>query len=215
VAYSYVTGLTDMNVTGEFSMSAYVLPVKTAYVTLCLPWNAAKPSGVSAYSIASRDDVSKEVKVAVYSGDVLPKETGLLIGGEGTWVFNESSSDATAPETNLLHGVTSDKSVAARSVMTLGHLKVNGASTGELGFYTYTGTTVKANTAYLDRPSTAAASSATYRLAFSDPTAIHSVTAADTTDAAAPWYDLQGRKYVSKPTLRGIYMHQGRKVAVK
>ena len=211
IAYSYATGLTDMNVTGSVTVAAYVLPVSTDYVTLCLPWNAAKPSGVTAYVVTSRDDASKYVHMDEYTGDVLPASTGLMVSGEGTHIFNSSSSDATAPVTNLLHGVTSDYTVAAKSVMTLGHL--NGSTT--LGFYTYTGTTVKANTAYLDLPAATISSSAAYSLFVNNPTGIHSVTTADSDDATAPWYDLQGRKYTSQPARRGIYIHQGRKVAVK
>jgi|GEM_PF-2441375 len=211
IAYSYATGLTDMNVTGSVTVAAYVLPVSTDYVTLCLPWNAAKPSGVTAYVVTSRDDASKYVHMDEYTGDVLPASTGLMVSGKGTYIFNSSSSDATAPVTNLLHGVTSDYTVDAKSVMTLGHLK--GSTT--LGFYTYTGTTVKANTAYLDLPAATTSSSAAYSLFVNNPTGIHSVTTADSDDTTAPWYDLQGRKYTSQPARRGIYIHQGRKVAVK
>jgi len=211
IAYSYATGLTDMNVTGSVTVAAYVLPVSTDYVTLCLPWNAAKPSGVTAYVVTSRDDASKYVHMDEYTGDVLPASTGLMVSGEGTHIFNSSSSDATAPVTNLLHGVTSDSTVAAKSVMTLGHLK--GSTT--LGFYPYTGTTVKANTAYLDLPAATNSSSPAYSLFVNNPTGIHSVTTADSDDTTAPWYDLQGRKYTSQPARRGIYIHQGRKVAVK
>lgn len=211
IAYSYATGLTDRNVTGSVTVAAYVLPVSTDYVTLCLPWNAAKPSGVTAYVVTSRDDASKYVHMDEYTGDVLPASTGLMVSGEGTHIFNSSSSDATAPVTNLLHGVTSDYTVAAKSVMTLGHL--NGSTT--LGFYTYTGTTVKANTAYLDLPAATISSSAAYSLFVNNPTGIHSVTTADSDDTTAPWYDLQGRKYTSQPARRGIYIHGGRKVAVK
>ena len=211
IAYSYATGLTDMNVTGSVTVAAYVLPVSTDYVTLCLPWNAAKPSGVTAYVVTSRDDASKYVHMDEYTGDVLPASTGLMVSGEGTHIFNSSSSDATAPVTNLLHGVTSDYTVAAKSVMTLGHLK--GSTT--LGFYPYTGTTVKANTAYLDLPAATIISSPAYSLFVNNPTGIHSVTTADSDDTTAPWYDLQGRKYTSQPARRGIYIHQGRKVAVK
>lgn len=211
IAYSYATGLTDMNVTGSVTVAAYVLPVSTDYVTLCLPWNAAKPSGVTAYVVTSRDDASKYVHMDEYTGDVLPASTGLMVSGEGTHIFNSSSSDATAPVTNLLHGVTSNYTVAAKSVMTLGHLK--GSTT--LGFYPYTGTTVKANTAYLDLPAATISSSAAYSLFVNNPTGIHSVTTADSDDTTAPWYDLQGRKYTSQPARRGIYIHQGRKVAVK
>ena len=211
IAYSYATGLTDMNVTGSVTVAAYVLPVSTDYVTLCLPWNAAKPSGVTAYVVTSRDDASKYVHMDEYTGDVLPASTGLMVSGKGTHIFNSSSSDATAPVTNLLHGVTSDYTVAAKSVMTLGHL--NGSTT--LGFYTYTGTTVQANTAYLDLPAATISSSPAYSLFVNNPTGIHSVTTAGSDDTTAPWYDLQGRKYTSQPARRGIYIHGGRKVVVK
>ena len=37
----------------------------------------------------------------------------------------------------------------------------------------------------------------------------------DFTDKADAWFDLNGRKLDGKPTVKGLYLHGGRKVVVK
>ena len=54
------------------------------------------------------------------------------------------------------------------------------------GFYPYTGTTVKANTAYLDLPATTISLSPAYSLFVNNPTGIHGVTTADSASRATP-----------------------------
>lgn len=44
---------------------------------------------------------------------------------------------------------------------------------------------------------------------------VSAVTEVVSEEADGPWYDLAGKKYDSKPTLKGIYVHNGKKVLVK
>ena len=46
-------------------------------------------------------------------------------------------------------------------------------------------------------------------------TAIQKVTAETSTNTDHAWYSLSGVRFASKPTTKGIYIHQGRKVVVK
>jgi hypothetical protein len=52
---------------------------------------------------------------------------------------------AEAPATNIFVGTTETTTVEANSVLTLGHSN----STGEIGFWRYTGTTIAPNRAYI------------------------------------------------------------------
>ncbi|MBP5258056.1 MAG: hypothetical protein J6Z41_04890, partial [Prevotella sp.] len=84
-----------------------------------------------------------------------------------------------------------------------------------VGFLTYTGSTLAANKAYL--PKSEAQGASILRFSFTDvDTSISGVTKDIDTDSGA-YYDLQGRKVStgSSPQRKGIYIHNGKKIIIK
>jgi len=76
---------------------------------------------------------------------------------------------------------------------------------------------IPANKAWLEIGSTPAAGSRTVKLVFGNSlTGIEGI-AADKAEADGDgnWYDLNGRKLNSKPTTKGVYINNGRKVVIK
>jgi hypothetical protein len=53
------------------------------------------------------------------------------------------------------------------------------------------------------------------RFKFSSPTAIRQVVTETVENTDNAWYSLSGTRLSGKPTTKGIYIHQGRKVMVK
>ena len=179
-----------------------MLVFDTKYATLCLPWNATVPTGMTAYTVRTSGN---SALLTPYEGSVLPKETAFVVEGTGTLLLRHSDSQAAAPANNDLKGTTSDKTVTANSVMTFGHSN----TTGILGFYTYTGTTIDAYKGYLDKVSGAKS----YIISFGTPTGISLPGSVETDNE--PWYSLHGVRLPVKPTQPGVYVHGRRKVVVK
>ena len=76
---------------------------------------------------------------------------------------------------------------------------------------------IPANKAWLEIGSTPAAGSRSVKLVFRNSlTGIEGI-AADKAEADGDgnWYDLNGRKLNSKPTTKGVYINNGRKVVIK
>ena len=139
---------------------------------------------------------------------IVPAGTGLLMTGtEGaTYVFPLTSEDATADVTgNKLVGVTTDTDLSTLTDGNSHYVYDNDAfrlqSTG----------TIAANKAYLSLPT-----SGTDKIIVSlggVSTGIKGI-AADNEDNGA-WYTLDGVKVNEKPTAKGLYIHNGKKVIVK
>ena len=155
----------------------------------------------------------------------LPKgitaNTGVMvIGDPGTYYFLKyRGGDLPRPTTNLLYGSTTD---IARNdaltqngkpngiVMTLGRNANN-----IIGFYRYVGSTIRANSAFMIYEPTAGSNVTYFSLggdSGEETDGISNVKLAKSDDA---WYTLQGARLNGQPTQRGIYIHGGKKVAVK
>jgi hypothetical protein len=119
------------------------------WATTCLPFNAAVPEGVTVYAAKSIED--GVMKLDPISCTILPKNTPVLLKTETKtsyeWLSRVAGGDATI-ETNLFKGTTKEIKVEAESMLTLGHGTINKA----IGFWLFTGTTIPANRAYLEKP---------------------------------------------------------------
>ena len=159
--------------------------------------------------------------IASYDGDmvylsrvtVVPPGTGLVIKEDaGTYIVPVVSNNSYV--VNMLKGVLQPTTVYPTEGSFTNFLL--GKGNRGVGFYRVKQAgTLAANHAYLRLPTDVLVSSAKfYRLVFDDqPTDIDGVETQDVDDA--PYYDLQGRRYDSKPNVRGVYMHNGKKVVVK
>jgi len=120
------------------------------WATTCLPFNAAVPEGVTVYAAKSIED--GVMKLDPISCTILPKNTPVLLKTETKtsyeWLSRVADGDATI-EANLFKGTTEATDVEARSVLTLGHATDGNKA---IGFWLFTGTTIPANRAYLEKP---------------------------------------------------------------
>lgn len=137
---------------------------------------------------------------------IVPAGTGLLMTGtEGaTYVFPLTSGDATADISgNKLVGVTKDTDLSTLTDGNSHYVYDNDAfrlqSTG----------TIAANLAYLSLPT---ADTDKINVSLGGATGIKGI-AADNEDNGA-WYTLDGVKVNEKPTVKGLYIHHGKKVVV-
>lgn len=122
-------------------------------------------------------------------------------------------------EGNKLRGVlnTSGQSYTAGTVLTLGRYKDNNEH--KIGFWTYNGTKLNMHRVYilktdLNMPSEAKGCTLDFGYENSI-TAIDGVNLEDNKDSSNTWYTLQGIRLAEKPTLKGIYIHNGKKVVVR
>ena len=116
------------------------------WATTCLPYNALVPEGVTVWNATGIAD--GELLMEKAEGNILPKQTPVLLQVASRanleWLARVAESDIKA-EGSILRGTTESTAVEANSVLTLGHSD----TTGEVGFWLYTGTTVPANRAYI------------------------------------------------------------------
>ncbi|MBQ8051849.1 MAG: hypothetical protein IJ197_09820 [Bacteroidaceae bacterium] len=171
------------------------------YATLCVPFDVTL-AGAEAYTLTVNED-----KTELDLGEALTEVTAgtpvMLKGTSATATATIGSNYVTVPIESTLTGVFYATTVAAETDYFLG------VSEGEVGFYKWTGTTLKANRAYL--PASAVSSEVKgLKLNLGDADAIHGVEAEQEQGAI---YNLAGQR-VSK-AVKGIYIINGRKVVVK
>ena len=186
------------------------------WATTCLPFNAAVPEGVTVYAAKSIED--GVMKLDPISCTILPKNTPVLLKTETKtsyeWLSRVADGDATI-ETNLFKGTTEEIEVEAESVLTLGHGTINKA----IGFWLFTGTTIPANRAYLEKPAEGVRG---YALDWTDEvTGIEAIDMNGDSANASPksgdkkyvrGYDLLGRSLTGKSHLMII---NGKKIMVR
>ena len=157
-----------------------------------------------------------EVAVA---GDVLPANTPVYLRANksaGFYQFRSLVGDATpvtVPDGNLLQGTLVLKSVTSGQVLTLGREK----DSGEIGFWPYLSTSVKKNRAYVDASLVGDGNSANgFFFNFDgDTNAVEQPAVEINTDNEGPWYNLQGVQLMEKPSQKGIYISNGKKIIIK
>lgn len=175
--------------------------------TLCLPFAAAIPAEVTAYTLAYTSGDGAAVATPVET--TIPANTPVLLNGNGKKTFSGSSVtiDADAANTNgALTGV-----FAATKVTENNYVLQNGSE--GVGFYKVTTTDITANPfrAYL----TATTGGSKLRIIYpEDITAIEGITASEG-DVEGAWFTISGVRLEGKPTAKGIYINRGKKFIVK
>lgn len=171
--------------------------------TLCLPFAAAIPTGISAYTLAY---TSGNAATATPVETTIPANTPVLLNGEGSATFTGSGAIvADASNTSgALTGVFENTFVPANS-----YVLQNGAD--GVGFYKVAAAnTIEAKPfrAYL----TATSAARSLKINFAGAaTGIENVAAE--TQQNGQYFDLQGRR-VAQPT-KGLYIVNGKKMMVK
>ena len=103
--------ITIANYCGCTAMTIYYLPVVSTltdagYATLCLPYNATVPDGLTAYTAT---DNGENIKLtAKEGGKIAAKEGVVLKGDEGTYTFVATEGSVSPTAGNQMVGVTKD-----------------------------------------------------------------------------------------------------------
>ena len=189
------------------------------WATLYLDFAVDIPEGLTEvfYISSIEDGVAKGKTVA----DVIPAETGVLIkGGKGTYHLTESSSTAAKPTDNLLTGTLVDiadartdaltSSAYRKSLYTLGR-----TNSGKVQLALFTGKKIEKNKAFLiwEGNGTVGEAKAFSIVMDNGTTAITAVNDGETNHD--DWYSLQGVRLSGRPTQKGVYIHQGKRIFVK
>ncbi len=157
-------------------------------------------------------------------GDIIPAGTPIVLECETTQSFSNrllpiANTDA-APTNNILKGVFFDEAKATietgGKTVRVFNINPNTTVRNPIGFYRYSGTTIKGNKAFLlvDAKTSGAKLDGYDMEEERTVNGINEVTSeAIVTDANAVYYDLQGRR-VERPG-RGIYIVNGKKVIIK
>lgn len=108
--------LTLNGMCGCTAMTVHYLPVVSTltdagYSTLCLPYNAAVPEGVAAYSASENGDYIRLTTIPGYT--IAANEGVVLKGASGTYSFIATRDEANATNSNLMIGVTKDTPLTA------------------------------------------------------------------------------------------------------
>ena len=174
------------------------------YATLYFDSNLIVPTGVTAYKAA----VNGENIALTDIGNLIPANTGVILKADaGKYNFMTSTDDASNVDIsgNILTGTVTGTSVSANSVYTLGQ-----NSEGIVGLRLYTGTSIRAYSAY-----STSISSAPSFMEFNfigESTGVNFVKN-QMENARGDFYNLNGQR-VAQPT-KGLYIVNGRKVIMK
>ena len=169
------------------------------YATFAPDQDVTIPSEVEAYAVTS---INADETVTLTSiASTIPAGEGVVLkGGEGSHDFAGIlfPNEADAVSGNYLVGVLQDKTVEPGSVFTLGE------QAGKAGFVIEQGTTVPANTAYLEAPE---GSTATFLAFDTDPSSIESINV--DVEASGDTYNVLGQKVDA--SYKGIVITKGKK----
>jgi len=187
-------------------------PNNEGWRTVCLPFNARIPSDVTVYSAVGVKD--NQLEVAKVEGSILPANTPVLVefnprNGSPEWLSCVAKSDVTIKD-NILLGTTQPTKVAANSVFVLG----DSDETGDFGFWLFPGTEIPAYQAYIPNLPEGV-KGALIDLSDNIDGIEVPVISSQKRGTQTGWYDLNGREFKAKPTCPGVYINNGKKVALK
>ena len=154
-------------------------------------------------------------------GKVIPKETAVIIVSESgtiTMGADAATSVSTVPANNL-HGV--DVLTATSAITTelgTGTFYVMGKTTvgseDHFGFHIYSGSNMPARKAFLLINGNQALARS-ISMVFEEATGIQSIAKEQIDNDSDAWYSLDGRKLMEKPTTKGLYINNGKKIVIK
>ena len=148
-------------------------------------------------------------------GKVIPANTAVVVvAADDAITMTVSEEDAENTVGNDLRGVDTETAVAdITTSLNVNALYVIGFSNSKFGFHKYSGSTMAAHKAFLPVSGTAAHE---LTMVFEDETTgVITTTNFTNYTNSEVWYDMQGRKLDGKPTKKGVYIVNGKKVVVK
>ena len=187
------------------------------YATLYMPVPVSIPEGTTAYTLALTDDKQWLTPTAIPDNEI-PAETPVLLKGSSSSVnATVLSTTPSAVDKGVLTGTLEAISVAKTDGVSdnyyLGRYHENDSDPYEVGFFKWTGTTLKGFRAYL--PATKVTASRGFAIKWSDDdvTGIRALENGKQAQSNGVYYDLSGRR-VQNPQ-HGLYIVNGKKVVIK
>lgn len=201
-----VISLTLNGPCGCTAMTVHYLPVVSTltdagYATLCLPYNATVPEGLTAYTATDNGEFVK--LTAKEGGKIAAKEGVVLKGDEGTYTFVAAEGSVSATEGNQMVGVTEDTELTeADNAYMLTRKKDDGSIAFRLLKTNYT---LGANKAYLKVDGSANTRELIPAIWDDNATGIENTTENNATNII---YNLAGQKLTRAQ--KGIYIINGK-----
>lgn len=187
----------------------------TEYATLYYSdVNLTVPEGVTAKTYKANGTAL--VELDNYSADdVIPAGTGVVLNGAaGDYTFAITTESGTASEENMLRGSDEEAETTGGAKYYMLSLAATGGNE-TVGFYYGAADGAAfmngAHKAYLAVPEGTEAKAAGY--AFNEVTGINDITREQVTDGV--WYTIDGKRLNGEPTVKGIYVVNGKKVVKK
>lgn len=207
-AYTYYTTNEQTNAFALFPQ----IKIDREWTTYCATASFDVPDGIDAYVVKDYEDgvVTLKKVTTINEGE------GLLLKPAEVGTFYDATLNGSpvAYESNLLKGVTEATAIAATDGAYTNFIFTNGSK--GLGFYPTNSGTFPAYKAYLQIPTASLSASAREGISFAfenDKTAVKTISTDDSQNGDI-WYTLNGLRTL-KPSLKGIYIHKGKKVNIK
>ena len=174
----------------------------SAFTSYVAPENMAVPEGLSAYAVTDIDGTSATIQQI----DYLPQSVPVLIkrADKTENLYKATTGNGTAFYVNKLQINETDREVSAGELYLLYRDEFVLTSSG----------TLPAGSVYLPITDLAVKTRSLTIGNGEGTTSIENLTPA-LSESEGEWYDLQGRRLGSKPTKKGIYISNGRKVVIK
>lgn len=225
ITYNYDTGasidaLKVMDVTDN--VECYMLPMSQEYGSVNLPYDVVLPAGATAYVVSATDIQSGSNSTATLTeiakeGEIVAANTPMLIrradDTHTLFALNQSTGSVKTATANLLKG-TQDAAINNNENYYV--LGVNNNAKSEyykkLGFWRSNNSKIGNWRVYLDL-SGSTSNAKGFTLSLDTPTGISDVETVQQ-HVYTPWYTIDGRELRTAPTLRGIYIHNGKKIII-
>ncbi|MCI7273386.1 hypothetical protein MR642_03565 [bacterium] len=184
------------------------------YASLCLPFNALVPEGVTAYWGKAVDNREETMTLQQLNGGI-PANTAVVLVGkedastEARFIPAADEKLGTLDGTNLLKGVCDSNE--ARNTSATTYVLNGNRTTGAIGFYLYTADYLPAYKAYLELTESQAMG---FRFDFGGEVTNLNGVQSDAEGNHLPLYDLSGRRTL-RPQTGGVYISGKKKIIVK
>lgn len=187
--------------------------INREWTTYCATASFEVPEGIDAYVAKSYNEgvVTLQKVTTINSGQ------GVLLKPASVGTFYDATLCASTPEayeSNMLRGVTTATAISSKDGEYTNFIftKVD----DEIGFYPAKAGTIPAYKAYLQIPTASLPVGAPARLSvvFEDGETTSITPVRNNQKTSDEWYTLGGQRS-TKPTERGIYIHEGKKVIIK
>ncbi|MGI6223766.1 MAG: leucine-rich repeat domain-containing protein [Prevotella sp.] len=181
--------------------------------TMYLPFAYTLPDNVTPYIVTAVYDTITNCITEVELGEnrVINAYQPMVLASDDTYaVYNVSDKEGyTASADNLLKGVLETTEVEPYTVYTLTLDEVNNKG---YGVWYYSGTSLPPFKCYVPVESQAKAK----RFIDTEDNSITGISHVNTEETSeGKWYTINGTELSGKPTTRGIYIHNGKKIIVK